>query len=296
VQRACGLLDGEDTPESDELLRELTRGASRVGDIGLAGRALVQVYLAAEQKRPGEEMLAEGALIQRLHEEIRRAGGGAEGAIGQFLVDHPTMHEDLRLDEIPPDCHVSPEAAGREHAQGVAYGPNNEQAAQCFRLAAAVAAAAPGASLEDFKHYVASFYASSARLNFRRGRWEEAERCYLVFFNLLHGDEVLRARIAPIIVPVLKYYLSLSFRARRTVAHISVDRETSPQQLIERVRATGDTEICACLDALLSKLEQANPLVLQELKSPDPHAHVMLADERPRRPTDPQPVIPSDLG
>lgn len=282
VQRACGLLDGEETPESDELLRELTRGASRVGDIGLAGRALVQVYLAAEQTRPGEEMLAEGALIQRLHEEIRRAGGGAEGAIGQFLAEHPTMHEDLSLDEIPPDCHVTPEAAGREHAQGVAFGPNNEQAAQCFRLAAAIAAAAPGASLDEFKHYVASFYASSARLNFRRGRWEEAERCYLVFFNLLHGDEVLRARIAPIIVPVLKYYLSLSFRARRTVAHVPVDRETSPQQLIERVRATGDPEVCAGLDALLSRLEQANPLVLEELKTPDSRGHVGLADDRPR--------------
>jgi hypothetical protein len=284
VQRACGLLDAEDTSESEELLRELTRGASRVGDLGLAGRALVHVYVAAEQTRPGEEMLAEGALIQRLHEEVRRAGGGAEGAIGQFLAGHPTMHEDLRLDEIPPDCHVTPETAGREHAQGVAHGPNNEQAAQCFRLAAAIAAAAPGATLEEFKHYVASFYASSARLSFRRGRWEEAERCYLVFFNLLHGDEVLRARIAPIIVPVLKYYLSLSFRARRTVAHVPVDRETSPQQLIERVRATGDVEVCAGLDALLSRLEQANPLVAQDLQTPDPRARAMLGDERPHPP------------
>lgn len=265
VQRACMLLDGEDTPESEQLLRELTRGAARVGDIGLAGRALVQVYLAAEKVRPGEEMLAEAALIQRLHEEVRRAGGGSEGAIGQFLADHPTLQSDLKLDEIPPGYPVTAEEASRRHAEGVAHGPNNEQAAECFRLAAAIAAVAPGASLDDLKHYVASYYASSARLNFRRGRWEEAERCYLVFFNLLHDDEVLRGRIHPIIVPVLKYYLSLSFRARRTTVHISVDRETSPRELIERARAAGDPEICEALDDLLAKLEQANPLLAQEL-------------------------------
>jgi len=282
VQRACGLLDSEDTAEAEELLRELTRGASRVGDLGLAGRALVQVYLAAEKARPGEEMLAEAALIQRLHEEVKRAGGGAEGAIAQFLAEHPAMQEDLRLDEIPPDCPVTPDEAGKHHARGVAQGPNNEEAAQCFRLAAAVAAAAPGAGLDDFKHYVASFYASSARLNFRRGRWENAERCYLTFFGLLHGDEILRARIQPIIVPVLKYYLSLSFRARRTLAHIPVDRETSPQQLIERVQAVADADVRMALEDLLAKLEQANPLVVQELRETDPERLVLLADSRPR--------------
>jgi len=266
VQRACQLLNGEDNPESEELLRELTRGAARIGDIGLAGRALVQVYLAAEKVRPGEEMLAEAALIQRLHEEVRRAGGGSQGAIGQFLADHPTIQSDLRLDEIPPGCPITAEEASRRHAEGVAHGPNNEEATHCFRLAAALVAAAPNGTLEDLKHYVASFYASSARLNFRRGRWDEAERCYLVFFSLLHGDEVLRTRIHPIIVPVLKYYLSLSFRARRTAAHVPVDRETSPQELIERARSSGDHDICAALDDLLAKLEQANPLLARELQ------------------------------
>jgi hypothetical protein len=283
VQRACGLLDSEDTAESDELLRELTRGASRVGDIGLAGRALVQVYLAAESARPGEEREAEIALIQRLHEDVKRAGGGADGAIGQFLAEHPAMQDDLKLEEIPPDCSVTAEEASRHHARGVAFGPNNEEAAQCFRLAAAVAAAAPGAGLDDFKHYVASFYASAARLNFRRGRWSEAERCYLVFFSLLHGDEVLRARIQPIVVPVLKYYLSLSFRARRTVAHIPVDRETSPQQLVERVRTAGDHESQAALGDLLEKLGQANPLIASELRDTDAQRHVVLANNKPPR-------------
>ncbi len=282
VQRACGLLDSEDTAESEDLLQELTRGAARVGDIGLAGRALVQVYIAAEKCRPGEEMLAEAALIQRLHEEVKRAGGGAEGMIGQFLAENPTMHDDLRLDEIPPDCPVTPDEAGKCHARGVAFGPNNEEAAQCFRLAAAIASAAPGTGLDDFKHYVASFYASSARLNFRRGRWDEAERCYLVFFSLLHGDEVLRARIQPIIVPVLKYYLSLSFRARRTVAHVAVDRETTPLQLIERVRAIGDPDVSAALSTLLDRLEQANPLIGQELRDSEAERHDILADTRPR--------------
>jgi len=281
VQRACGLIDGEDTAESEELLRELTRGAARVGDLGLAGRALVQVYLAAEKRRPGEEMLAEGALIQRLHEEVKRAGGGAEGMIGQFLVENPAMHDDLRLDEIPPDCPMTPEEACKCHARGVSFGPNNEEAAQCFRLAAAISAAAPGTGLEDFKHYVASYYASSARLNFRRGRWEESERCYLVFFGLLHGDEVLRARIQPIIVPVLKYYLSLSFRARRTVAHVAVDRETTPQQLIERVHAINDPEVSASLNSLLDRLEQANPPIAVELREPEPAHLVALPDSRP---------------
>jgi len=271
VQRACGLLDGEDTAESEELLRELTRGAARVGDLGLAGRALVQVYLAAERCRPGEEMLAEGALIQRLHEEVKRAGGGAEGMIGQFLAENPVMYDDLRLDDIPPDCQVTPEEACKCHARGVSFGPNNEDAAQCFRLAAAIAAAAPGTGLDDFRHYVASYYASSARLHFRRGRWEESERCYLTFFGLLHGDEVLRARIQPIIVPVLKYYLSLSFRARRTLAHVAVDRETTPRQLIERVRAIGDPDVAASLDVLLGRLDQANPLIALELREPERH-------------------------
>jgi len=267
VQRACGLLDGEDTAESEELLRELTRGAARVGDIGLAGRALVQVYLAAEQCRPGEEMQTEAALIQRLHEEVKRAGGGAEGLIGQFLAENPPMRDDLRLEDIPPDCPVTCDEASRCHARGVSFGPNSEEAAQCFRLAAAVAAAAAGSGLDDFKHYVASFYASSARLSFRRGHWDEAERCYLVFFSLLHGDEVLRARIQPIIIPVLKYYLSLSFRARRSGAHVAVDRETTPQQLIERVHAVGDSDVSASLTALLDRLEQANPLLGRELRS-----------------------------
>ena len=285
VTRACGLLDEEDGAESEELLRELTRGASRVGDIGLAGRALVQVYLAAERARPGEEMTAEGALLQRFHEEVKRSGGGAEGAIGQFLSEHPSMHDDLTLDTIPPDCSVTPEEAARNHARGVAQGPNNEEAAQCFRIAAAIAAAASGAGLDDFKHYVASFYASSARLNFRRGRWEEAERCYLVFFGLLHGDEVLRARIQPIIVPVLKYYLSLSFRARRTLAHVPVDRETSPHELTARVRSAGDPDVCAALDDLAEKLEQANPILAAELNDEDSRQHIFLADSRRPPPT-----------
>jgi hypothetical protein len=125
---------------------------------------------------------------------------------------------------------------------------------------------------------VASFYASSARLNFRRGRWEEAERCYLVFFNLLHGDEMLRARIQPIIVPVLKYFLSLSFRARRTLAHVPVDRETTPRALCERVRAAGDGDVSAALDDLLQKLEQANPLLVEELSQDDTGRFVFLAD------------------
>ena len=278
VKRACGLLDDQDTPEAESLLRELTRGASRVGDIGLAGRALVQVYLAAERRRPGEEMVAEASLIQRFHEEVKRSGGGAEGAIGQFLGDHAEMHDDLKLDSISPECSVTPEEASAQHARGVAFGPNNEEAAQCFRLAAAIAAAAPGAGLEDFKHYVASFYASSARLNFRRGRWEEAERCYLIFFSLLHGDEVLRTRIQPIIVPVLKYYLSLSFRARRTLAHVAVDRGTSPHDLIERVRTANDPDVSAALDDLLAKLEQANPLVVEELREENAENHVLLAE------------------
>lgn len=278
VKRACAILDDDDTPESEALLRELMRGASRVGDIGLAGRALVQVYLVAEQKRPGQEMHAEAALIQRFHEEIKRSGGGAEGAIGQFLADHPEMHDDLKLDSIPPECRVTPEEASAQHAKGVAFGPNNEEAAHCFRLAAALAAAAPGAGLEDLKHYVASFYASSARLNFRRGRWEEAERCYLIFFSLLHGDEVLRARIQPIIIPVLKYFLSLSFRARRTLAHVSVDRGTSPHALVQRIRAAADPDVSASLDDLLAKLEQANPLIVEELREDDTENHVLLAD------------------
>jgi hypothetical protein len=283
VSRACGLLDDdEDAPEAEEILRELTRGASRVGDLGLAGRALVLVYLAAEEKRPGCEMEAEGALLQRFGEEVKRAGGGAEGAIGRFLAEHPEMRDDLRLDAIPPECPVTSEEAAKHHAQGVAHGPNNEDAAACFRLAAAVAAAAPGAGLDDFKHYVASFYASSARLNFRRGRWEEAERCYLVFFNLLHGDENLRARIQPIIVPVLKYFLSLSFRARRTLAHVPVDRETSPRALCERIRATGEPDVAAALDDLLQKLEQANPPIIQELNEESPDRYVFLADSPPR--------------
>lgn len=283
VKRACGILDDDESPESETLLRELLRGASRVGDIGLVGRALVQVYLAAESKRPGEEMHAEAALIQRFHEEIKRSGGGAEGAIGQFLVDHPEMHDDLKLDAIPPDCGVTPDEASAQHAQGVAFGPNNEEAAQCFRLAAAIAAAAPGAGLEDFKHYVASFYASSARLNFRRGRWEEAERCYLIFFSLLHGDEVLRTRIQPIIIPVLKYFLSLSFRARRTLAHVSVDRGTSPHDLVQRIRSANDPDVTAALDDLLAKLEQANPLIVEELREDDVENHVLLADTHTSR-------------
>lgn len=280
VKRACGLLEDDETPESEALLRELMRGASRVGDIGLAGRALVQVYLAAERQRPGEEMHAEAALIQRFHEEIKRSGGGAEGAIGQFLADHPEMHDDLKLDAIPPECSITPEEASARHAQGVAFGPNNEEAAQCFRLAAAIAASAPGAGLEDFKHYVASFYASSARLNFRRGRWEEAERCYLIFFSLLHGDEVLRTRIQPIIIPVLKYFLSLSFRARRTLAHIPVDRGTSPHDLVQRVRSANDPDVNAALDDLLAKLDQANPLIVEELREDNAENHVLLADAR----------------
>ncbi len=289
VQRACGLLNETDTQQNDDLLRELTRGASRVGDIGLAGRALVQVYLAAENVRPGEEMMAEGALLQRFHEEIKRSGGGVEGAIGQFLGEHPAMRDDLRLDSIPPECAVTPEEASHHHAKGVAQGPNNEEAAQCFRTAAAIAAAAPGAGLEDFKHYVASFYASSARLNFRRGRWEEAERCYLVFFSLLYGDEVLRARIQPIIVPVLKYFLSLSFRARRTLAHVPVDRETTPRELIERVRETGDTDVITALDGLLDRLEQANPLVVKELGETESETHLFLADAQKPDDEEPQP-------
>jgi len=278
VQRACALLDAEDTAESEQLLRELTRGAARVGDIGLAGRALVQVYLAAEKCRPGEEMLAEGALIQRLHEEVKRAGGGAEGMVGQFLATNPAMHDDLRLGEIPPDCVVTPDEAARYHARGVSFGPNNEEAAECFRLAAAIAAAATGTGLDDLKHYVASFYASSARLNFRRGRWEEAERCYLIFFGLLHGDEALRARIQPIIVPVLKYFLSLSFRARRTVAHVAVDRETTPQQLIGRVRAIGDPDVEAALTGLLDRLEEANPLIAGELRQSETDQNTALVE------------------
>jgi tetratricopeptide (TPR) repeat protein len=284
VQRACALLDSDETAESEDLLRELARGASRVGDLGLAGRALVQVYLAAEKARPGEEMVAEGALLQRLHDDIKRAGGGAEGALGQFISEHPGMREDLHLDDILPECPLTPEEAARSHARGVAQGPNNEEAAQCFRLAAAVAAGAPGASLDDFKHYVASFYASSARLNFRRGRWEEAERCYLMFFSLLYGDEVLRARIQPIIVPVLKYFLSLSFRSRRTLAHVPVDRDTSPMELIARTRAVDDEDVNQALDDLLAKLEQANPLIAQELREPDARRHVFLADSQTRSP------------
>jgi hypothetical protein len=241
------------------------------------------VYLAAEARLPGREMEAEGALLQRFAEEVKRAGGGAEGAIGQFLADHPEMRDDLKLDAIPPECAIAAEEANRRHALGVAHGPNNEDAAACFRLAAAIAAAAPGAGVEDFKHYVASFYASSARLNFRRGRWEEAERCYLVFFNLLHGDEALRTRIQPIIVPVLKYFLSLSFRARRTLAHVPVDRETSPRDLCERIRASGDTEIIASLEGLLERLEQANPVVVQELNEENRERYVLLADT-PKQP------------
>lgn len=293
VSRACGLLDDdEDTPEAEEILRELTRGASRVGDLGLAGRALVLVYLAAEQKRPGREMEAEGALLQRFAEEVKRAGGGAEGAIGRFLAEHPEMRDDLRLDAIPTECPVTPEEAAKHHARGVAHGPNNEEAAACFRLAAAIASAAPGAGLDDFKHYVASFYASSARLNFRRGRWEEAERCYLVFFNLLHGDENLRARIQPIIVPVLKYFLSLSFRARRTLVHVPVDRETSPRALCERIRATSEPDVVAGLDDLLQKLEQANPPIVQELNEESPDRYVFLADS-PTRPRGKAPPLDS---
>jgi len=283
VSRAAGLLDeDEDAADAEDILRELTRGASRVGDLGLAGRALVLVYLAAEQRRPGCEMEAEGALLQRFAEEVKRAGGGAEGAIGRFLAEHPEMRDDLRLDCIPPECPVSSEEAGRHHALGVGHGPNNEEAAGCFRLAACIAAAAPGAGLDDFKHYVASYYASSARLNFRRGRWEEAERCYLIFFNLLYGDESLRARIQPIIVPVLKYFLSLSFRARRTLAHVPVDRETSPRALCERIRCTADADVVTALEELLQRLEQANPLIVQELNEENPGQCVLLADSQPR--------------
>jgi len=283
VERACSLVEESDTPEAEQLLRELTRGASRIGDLGLTGRALVLVYNAAAEKRPGEEMIVEGALIQRFHEELRRAGGVGAGAIDQFLADRPEMRGDLKTDQIPPQVPLMPEEASRKHAEGVAHGPNNEEAAQCFRLAAAIAASAPGAALEDFKHYVASFYASSARLNFRRNRWDEAERCYLIFFSLVHGDEVLRARIQPIIVPVLKYFLSLSFRARRTLSHIQVDRDTSPYELVSRVRTSGDPEIAAALEDLLSKLEQANPLVIEELREGPRPTDVLLTDADAQR-------------
>ncbi|MGQ9729824.1 MAG: hypothetical protein ACUVX8_00995 [Candidatus Zipacnadales bacterium] len=280
VTRACELIGAKDDDEMSELVKELTRSASRLGDLGLTGRALVQVYLALQRLRPGEEMLVEGTLIQRFHEELKRAGGGAEGEISQFLADHPSLRDDLHLNDIPPEYPLTAEEASRQHTQGVAQGPNSEGAVQHFRLAVCLGALAPEVSLADFKHYVASFYASSARLNFRRGRWEEAERCYLVFFHLLFEDETLRMRVQPIIVPVLKYYLSLSFRARRTFAHIPVDRETTPWQLIERIRMSGDQAVVDALNTLLDKLEQANPFLAHELQDTEGGRHMFLADPR----------------
>jgi uncharacterized protein (TIGR00288 family) len=130
----------------------------------------------------------------------------------------------------------------------------------------AVAAAEPGATLEDLRWYMASYASVKAgELSQIHRDYVHSRPYYLAFFSLVQEDDPLWSRMRGLINPMLSYYWVNAWRELGLNAGNPSLNTTTPAEIAVRAATHENQDLCGLWYSMTTGLAEVNPGLLRRV-------------------------------